>query len=47
MRIVPRRVEHRTVADQEAQVMIFEPADTLNMGNIVDEKFTAPKGAKL
>ncbi len=42
--VVPRGVEHRTMADDEAEVMIFEPAETRNTGNIFDEKFTAPDG---
>jgi mannose-6-phosphate isomerase-like protein (cupin superfamily) len=32
--IVPRGVEHRPVADEEAEVMLFEPAGTLNTGNV-------------
>jgi mannose-6-phosphate isomerase-like protein (cupin superfamily) len=40
--IVPRGVEHRTVADEEAEVLLFEPAATRNTGNVVDEIFTAP-----
>ena len=32
--IVPKGVEHRPVADQEAQVLLFEPASTLNTGNV-------------
>jgi mannose-6-phosphate isomerase-like protein (cupin superfamily) len=40
--IVPRGVEHRTVADEEAEVLLFEPAATRNTGNIVDEILTAP-----
>lgn len=43
--VVPRGVEHRTVAEMEAEVILFEPANTLNTGNVVDEKFTAPNGA--
>lgn len=39
--IVPRGVEHRPVADQECQVLLFEPATTLNTGNVQDE-FTVP-----
>jgi mannose-6-phosphate isomerase-like protein (cupin superfamily) len=31
--IVPRGVEHRPVADEEVQVMLFEPAGTLNTGD--------------
>ena len=37
MLIVPRGVEHRPVADEEAQVLLFEPVSTLNTGNIEDE----------
>jgi len=40
--IVPRGVEHRPVADEEAEVLLFEPASTLNAGNVQDE-FTVPK----
>jgi mannose-6-phosphate isomerase-like protein (cupin superfamily) len=32
--IVPRGVEHRPVAPEEAQVLLFEPATTLNTGNV-------------
>ena len=32
--IVPRGVEHRPVADEEVEVMLFEPAATLNTGMI-------------
>lgn len=35
--IVPRGVEHRPVADEEVHVMLFEPATTLNTGNIRNE----------
>ena len=42
--VVPRGVEHRTMADAEAEVLGFEPAATRNTGNIVDETFTAPDG---
>ena len=42
--VVPRGVEHRTMADTEAEVLVFEPADRRNTGNIVDETFTAPNG---
>ena len=40
--IVPRGVEHRPVADSEVEVMLFEPANVRNTGNIFDDKFTAP-----
>ena len=36
--IVPRGVEHRPVAEEEAHVMLFEPASTLNTGNRRTEK---------
>jgi mannose-6-phosphate isomerase-like protein (cupin superfamily) len=32
--IVPRGVEHRPVADEECWIMLFEPASTLNTGNV-------------
>lgn len=35
--VVPRGVEHRPVADQEAWVVLFEPASTLNTGNVENE----------
>jgi mannose-6-phosphate isomerase-like protein (cupin superfamily) len=42
--VVPRGVEHRTCADEEAQVICFEPAGVVNTGNVTDETFTAPSG---
>ena len=36
--IVPRGVEHRPVADEEVHVLLFEPATTLNTGNVQDER---------
>jgi mannose-6-phosphate isomerase-like protein (cupin superfamily) len=39
--IVPRGVEHRPVAEQECHVLLFEPASTLNTGNVQNE-FTVP-----
>jgi len=36
--VVPRGVEHKPVADQECWVMLFEPASTLNTGNVVNER---------
>ncbi len=32
--IVPRGVEHRPVAEEEVHVLLFEPAGTLNTGNV-------------
>ena len=45
--VVPRGVEHRTSADEEAAVILFEPAATRNTGNVLDERFTAPLGDRL
>ncbi len=36
--IVPRTVEHRPVAKNEALVMLFEPNSTVNTGNVETEK---------
>ena len=36
--IVPRGVEHRPVADEEAHVLLFEPASVLNTGNVTNER---------
>ena len=38
MMIIPRGVEHRPVAEQQVWVMLFEPASTLNTGNVTNEK---------
>ncbi len=35
--IVPRGVEHRPFAEEECEVLLFEPATTLNTGNVEDE----------
>lgn len=35
--VVPRGVEHRPVAEEEAHVLLFEPASTLNTGSVKDE----------
>ncbi len=45
--VVPRGVEHRTAADEEAELVVFEPAGVRNTGNVVDATFTAPMGEKL
>ncbi len=37
--IIPRGVEHRPVADELAEVLLFEPASTRNTGN-VDHDYT-------
>jgi mannose-6-phosphate isomerase-like protein (cupin superfamily) len=35
--IVPRGIEHRPFAETECEVLLFEPAATLNTGNVEDE----------
>jgi mannose-6-phosphate isomerase-like protein (cupin superfamily) len=36
--IVPKGVEHCPVAEEEAQVLLFEPKTTLNTGNVRNER---------
>ncbi|HZV04209.1 MAG TPA: cupin domain-containing protein [Gemmataceae bacterium] len=36
--IVPHGIEHRPVADEETHVLLFEPASTLNTGNVKNER---------
>ena len=35
--IIPRGIEHKPVADEEAHILMFEPASTLNTGDVVNE----------
>src|SRR5690349_7362905 len=35
--IIPRGIEHKPVANEEVQVMLFEPASTLNTDNVENE----------
>jgi mannose-6-phosphate isomerase-like protein (cupin superfamily) len=39
--VVPRGVEHRPVAEAEVAVLLFEPASTLNTGNVRSERTVA------
>jgi mannose-6-phosphate isomerase-like protein (cupin superfamily) len=39
--VVPHGVEHRPVAEEEVSVMLFEPASTLNTGNVTGEMTVA------
>ena len=34
---MPRGVEHKPVAMEEVEIMLFEPASTLNTGNVENE----------
>lgn len=38
MVVVPRGVEHRPVADGEVHLLLFEPAGTLNTGNVRNDR---------
>jgi mannose-6-phosphate isomerase-like protein (cupin superfamily) len=42
--VVPRGTKHRTCADDEAEIILFEPAGVVNTGNLRDAEFTAPTG---
>ena len=42
--VVPRGVEHRPVAQGEVHLMLFEPAGTVNTGNVRDERTVEPVG---
>lgn len=35
--VVPRNVEHRSIAEEEVEVMLFEPKTTLNTGSSLNE----------
>jgi mannose-6-phosphate isomerase-like protein (cupin superfamily) len=45
--VVPRGIEHRPVADAEAEIILFEPAGVRNTGDRVDSVFTAPGGVRI
>lgn len=47
MAVAPRGVEHRPVAEAEAEIVLFEPAGVKNTGDVDDPVFTAPTGARL
>jgi mannose-6-phosphate isomerase-like protein (cupin superfamily) len=38
--VVPKQIEHRTSADDETHLLVFEPIRTRNTGNVDDPKFT-------
>jgi len=38
--IMPRGVEHKPVANEEVEIILFEPASTLNTGNIINSDLT-------
>ncbi|HEX7487369.1 MAG TPA: cupin domain-containing protein [Anaeromyxobacteraceae bacterium] len=39
--VVPRGVEHRPVAEAEVAVLLFEPASTVNTGDVRNERTVA------
>ncbi len=45
--VVPRGVEHRPVAEQETEILLFEPKGVRNTGSVVDDRFTAPGGVHI
>ena len=45
--VVPHGIEHRTVADDECEVVLFEPAATRNTGDVTDATLTAPGGVRI
>jgi mannose-6-phosphate isomerase-like protein (cupin superfamily) len=45
--VVPRGIEHRTCADEEAEILLIEPTGLVNTGNVTDAAFTAPTGVSI
>lgn len=45
--IIPKMVEHKPVASEEVEIMLFEPAGTLNTGNAVNSKLTVTELKKI
>lgn len=45
--VVPRGVEHRPIAEEEVELLLFEAADTRNTGNVEDSLLTAPGGVPI
>ena len=45
--VAPRGVEHRTAADAEAEVLVFETRGVVNTGDAPPSAYTAPVGARL
>ena len=44
--IVPRGIEHKPVAEEEAHIMLFEPEGTLNTGD-VEHQYTVHKPQRI
>lgn len=45
--VMPRGVEHKPVANEEVAILLFEPATTLNTGNITDSDLTRTELSKI
>ena len=45
--IVPSGIEHRTAANEETEVVLFEPAATRNTGEMVDAKLPASDAVRI
>jgi len=45
--VVPAGIEHRPVAEEEAEIFLLEPIGTRNSGNIEDEVYTAPSRVRI
>ena len=45
--VVPRGVEHRPVAEAECELLLFEPAEVRNTGDVDHPTLTAPRDARL
>ncbi len=43
MLVVPRGVEHKPVAPEEAHILLVEPAGTLNTGTVETERTVVPE----
>ncbi len=47
MLVVPRGVEHRPVADEECEMLLFEPSGVRNTGNLEDSTYLAANGVRI
>ncbi|WP_256300736.1 cupin domain-containing protein [Haloarchaeobius salinus] len=45
--VVPRGVDHRPVADEEAEILLFEPGETRNTGDVEDAELTQSERQEL
>jgi len=44
--IIPKGINHKPIANKEVEILLFEPATTINTGNIINE-FTKKNLEKL